>query len=192
LSLRIIFGIGNPGDKYENTRHNIGFKILDVFAEKHDLQFTKSNSLFLSTGSKLNTSPFLLIKPTTYVNLSGKAAEQVLLNYDINIKDFLVVVDDINLPVGEIRIRKNSGDGGHNGLFSIIEQLKSKEFPRIRFGVGNNFKQGEMADFVLSKFDLDSIDLVNIKVQTAVKLIENFIENGYEGLINTFSKINNY
>ncbi len=192
MSLRIIFGIGNPGDKYENTRHNIGFKILDVFAEKHDLQFTKSNSLFLSTGSKLNTSPFLLIKPTTYVNLSGKAAEQVLLNYDINIKDFLVVVDDINLPVGEIRIRKNSGDGGHNGLFSIIEQLKSKEFPRIRFGVGNNFKQGEMADFVLSKFDLDSIDLVNIKVQTAVKLIENFIENGYEGLINTFSKINNY
>jgi PTH1 family peptidyl-tRNA hydrolase len=191
LSARIIFGIGNPGYKYENTKHNIGFQILDAFAEKHKLNFTKSDSLFLSTGSILNTSPFLLIKPTTYVNLSGKAVEQVFLNYDINIKDFLVVVDDINLPMGEIRIRKKSGDGGHNGLFSIIEQLNSKEFPRIRFGVGNNFKQGEMADYVLSKFDLDSIDFVNIKVKTSVELIENFIENGYEGLTKAFSKISN-
>jgi len=129
-----------------------------------------------------------LIKPTTYVNRSGIAALELSEEIDFDIKDFLVVVDDINLPTGKIRIRGKGGDGGHNGLNSLIYQLESEDFPRLRFGVGNNFEKGEMANYVLSPFGEDEIKIIEEKIDFSVQLIEVFIKEGYVAMLNFLAK----
>jgi len=130
-----------------------------------------------------------LVKPTTYVNLSGVAALELQEETGFDIKDFLVVVDDINLPLGKIRIRGKGGDGGHNGLNSIIYSLESDEFPRLRIGIGNNFESGFMANYVLSKFDDDEKVIINEKVDFSIQLIEVFIKEDYVAMLNFFSKL---
>ncbi len=188
MSLKIVFGLGNPGKRYESTRHNIGFEILDRFAEKHGLEFTEGKGDFYIAGSGQKfASYFFLVKPTTYVNASGIAAAQLFDLYEINIEDFLVVVDDLNLPPGKIRVRSKGGDGGHNGLHSIIYSLESDAFPRLRFGIGADFEKGEMADYVLSKFDEETQKIVDEKIEDAVELVEAFITNGYAGMANLLS-----
>ncbi len=130
-----------------------------------------------------------MVKPTTYVNLSGVAALELQEETGFDIKDFLVVVDDINLPLGKIRIRGKGGDGGHNGLNSIIYSLESDEFPRLRIGIGNNFESGFMANYVLSKFDDDEKVIINEKVDFSIQLIEVFIKEDYVAMLNFFSKL---
>ncbi len=188
MSLKIVFGLGNPGKRYEGTRHNIGFEILDKFAEKHKLNFTEGKGDYYKAGSENGfASSFFLVKPTTYVNASGIAAAQLFDLYEIDIKDFLVVVDDLNLPPGKIRVRQKGGDGGHNGLHSIIYSLESDAFPRLRFGIGAEFEKGEMADFVLSKFNTETRKIVDEKINDAIELIEAFLKGGYEGMANLLS-----
>ena len=188
--MRAVLGIGNPGKKYEDTRHNIGYSILNKFAEKHKLYFKASKGDFYIAGSEINASPFFLVKPTTYVNLSGIAANDVLDYYRINLEDFLVVADDINLPAGNIRIRKSGGDGGHNGIASIIYHLQSNNFPRLRFGIGDDFKKGEMAEFVLDKFSNEDYKIINPAINSTIEIIEAFIEGGLDTALNYFSKTN--
>jgi len=184
LSLKIVFGLGNPGKQYIGTRHNIGFEILDKFAEKHNLTFTEGKGDFYIAGSEnLFASSFFLVKPTTYVNASGVAASQIFDFYDVEITDFLVVVDDLNLPPGKIRIREKGGDGGHNGLYSIIYSLGSDNFPRLRFGIGSDFEKGKMADYVLSKFDEETQEIVNNKIEEAVEYIEVFLDGGFDAMV---------
>jgi PTH1 family peptidyl-tRNA hydrolase len=130
-----------------------------------------------------------LVKPTTYVNLSGVAALELKEVADFEIKDFLVVVDDINLPLGKIRIRSKGGDGGHNGLNSIIYSLESDQFPRLRIGIGNDFEDGFMADYVLSKFNNDEREIINEKINFSLQLIEVFIKEDYVAMLNFFSKL---
>ena len=188
MSLKIIFGLGNPGKQYEGTRHNIGFEILDKFAEKHKLTFSEGKGEYYIAGSKdLFASSFFLVKPTTYVNLSGVAAYEIFDRFDVEPENFLVVIDDLNLPLGKIRIRQRGGDGGHNGLFSIINSLETDFFPRLRFGIGKEIEEGKMADFVLSKFDEDERKIIDEKIEDAVELIEAFIKDGYEGMANLLS-----
>ncbi len=188
MSLKIVFGLGNPGMRYENTRHNIGFEILDRFALKHKLRFVEGKGDYYIAGSGKNfASSFFLVKPTTYVNASGIAAAQLFDLYEIKTEDFLVVVDDLNLEPGKIRVRQRGGDGGHNGLHSIIYTLETDAFPRLRFGIGAEFEKGEMADYVLSKFDDETKKIVNEKIDDAVELIESFLEKGYEGMVNLLS-----
>lgn len=129
-----------------------------------------------------------MVKPTTYVNRSGIAALELSEEIDFDLKDFLVVVDDINLPIGKIRIRGKGGDGGHNGLYSLIYQLESEDFPRLRFGVGNNFEKGEMADYVLSPFNEDEMEIVQEKIDFSAQLIEVFIKEGYVAMLNFLAK----
>ncbi len=129
-----------------------------------------------------------MVKPTTYVNRSGIAALELSEEIDFDLKDFLVVVDDINLPIGKIRIRGKGGDGGHNGLYSLIYQLESDDFPRLRFGVGNNFEKGEMADYVLSPFNEDEMEIVQEKIDFSAQLIEVFIKEGYVAMLNFLAK----
>lgn len=186
--MRIIFGIGNPGKKYDETKHNIGFQILDQFAEKHKLEFRASNKDYYETGSELHASRFLLIKPVTYVNLSGLAAKDVLDKHDVRIEDFLVITDDLNLELGKIRLRKSGGDGGHNGINSIIYQLEDDKFPRLRFGIGNEFEKGNMANFVLSKFTEKELNLIEDDIDFAINLIEEFISGGIQKTLDYFSK----
>ncbi len=129
-----------------------------------------------------------MVKPTTYVNRSGIAALELSEEIDFDLKDFLVVVDDINLPTGKIRVRGKGGDGGHNGLYSLIYQLESEDFPRLRFGVGNNFEKGEMADYVLSPFNEDETEIVQEKIDFSAQLIEVFIKEGYVAMLNFLAK----
>ncbi len=188
--VKVIFGIGNPGKKYENTKHNIGFSILDRIAEKHNIKFKASKSEYEIAESRNTAFPFFLVKPVTYVNLSGIAALDIFERYQIDISDFLVVVDDLNLELGKIRIRKSGSDGGHNGLKSIIYHLQSDQFPRLRFGIGNDFEDGEMANFVLSKFTKDTFQEIIPKIDFCIELIENFIQGNIQSALDLFSKSN--
>ncbi|MBI9073149.1 MAG: aminoacyl-tRNA hydrolase [Melioribacteraceae bacterium] len=186
--MRIVFGIGNPGSKYNNTKHNIGFQILDKFAEKHELRFRAANKDYYITGSEFHASRFLLVKPVTYVNLSGLAAKDVLEKNDVPVGEFLVITDDLNLEPGKIRLRKSGGDGGHNGINSIIYHLEDDKFPRLRFGIGNEFEKGDMADFVLSKFNKEELNSIQDDIDFAVNLIEEFICGGIQKTLDYFSK----
>ncbi|MFH1527241.1 MAG: aminoacyl-tRNA hydrolase [Bacteroidota bacterium] len=187
--MKIILGIGNPEKKYGKTRHNIGFIILDALCEKYNLSFMPGDGNYYFTGSNINASHFILIKPTTYVNLSGVAVKQVLEQYDISLENLLVVSDDLSLDAGSIRLRRSGGDGGHNGLASIIYELEDNKFPRLRFGIGCNFESGLMSDYVLEKFS--EKDLLNLKpkIDSAVSLIEKFIAGGTQLMFDEFSKL---
>lgn len=192
--MKLIVGIGNKGAKYNLTRHNIGFILLDRFANKYQLEFTEKRPEYVFTGSTLNASRFVLIKPTTYVNLSGIAVKKALEDFSTTIESLLVISDDINLPLGSIRLRKSGGDGGHNGLLSIIENLETKNFARVRFGIGKDFAEGKMADYVLSKFSETEINELKEKFDYSISLIENFIEFGlnktFEYYSQSINKIN--
>ncbi len=185
--MRVVFGLGNPGIKYRFTRHNIGFLILDSFAEKHNLKSRTSKWDYMYSEGSLELSDFFLIKPTTFMNLSGNAVADFFSTYNCGIDDMLVIVDDVNLELGKIRLRKSGSDGGHNGLKSIIYQLQSNEFPRLRFGVGKKPSAAELADYVLDKFDKEELDSITENVKFSVELVEKFISGGYKSMSDHFS-----
>ena len=176
--MRCIVGLGNPGRKYFMSRHNIGFIVLDKLAEELNLEFSPSKFDFYKSEDTLGSSDFFLIKPTTYMNLSGTAVLDFTSNHHIPIENILVVYDDVNLPFGKIRLRKSGGDGGHNGIKSIIYNLQSDEFPRLRFGIGNNFSKGELSDYVLGSFDDEETEIMKEQIPFAVSLIQEFIIHG--------------
>lgn len=186
--MRVVLGIGNPGLKYNFTRHNIGFIILDRLAEKHNLNIDKKESNYRFAGSTTGASPFFLIKPTTYVNLSGAAANKILETLEIPVEEILVVTDDVHLPSGKIRVRKAGGDGGHNGLKSIIYHLESDNFPRLRFGIGNEFAEGELADYVLGKITESEFETIKPAINFSIELIEEFISGGTKQMLDFYSK----
>ncbi len=186
--MKAIIGLGNPGKKYELTRHNIGFMIIDLFAQKHKLEFSPSKGDYYSVGSVINASHFNLYKPTTYMNLSGTAVNDIIENDDIKLDDLLIISDDINLATGKIRIRESGGDGGHNGLSSIIYHLNSDKFSRLRFGVGNDFEEGNMPEYVLQNFYENEWEIIRLSVDFSVSLIEQFILGGKINMLNFFSK----
>jgi len=185
--LKIIFGIGNPGLKYEFTRHNLGFIILDRLVKKNKLMYKPSKFDYYSAQSEINGEPFCLVKPTTYVNNSGLAARDVIERYSAEQEDFLVVSDDINLPAGKIRIRKSGGTGGHNGIESIIYHLKSDRFPRLRFGIGGEIEEGRIADYVLDKISDDEFESISESIEFSCELIENFIAGGTDQMLNVYA-----
>ena len=187
--MRIIFGIGNPGNRYSQTRHNSGFLLLDQYAQKNSLPFIASKNDYFFAEGKTAQSGFSLIKPTTYVNNSGIAALQAVQEYNIPISDFLVVADDVNLETGKVRIRVGGGDGGHNGIDSIIYHLNSDDFPRLRIGIGNNFGKGEMADYVLSPFAKEEFAIISGALNEAVILIDEFVRGGIKQMLDANSKL---
>ncbi len=190
--MKAIIGLGNPGARYENTRHNIGFMIVDAFANKHKLSFTPDKGEYYSVGSNLVTSHFYLYKPTTFMNLSGNAVSEIIEKNNIELEDLLIITDDINLPTGKIRFREAGGDGGHNGLGSIIYSLETDQFNRLRFGVGNEFGDGEMPDYVLDNFYENEKEIIRLGVGFSVQLIEKFILDGKKEMMNFYSnEINN-
>ena len=186
--MRAVFGIGNPGKRYRDTRHNAGFLILDRLAEKLDLVFQPSKSDYYFTQSSITDTSFYLIKPTTYVNLSGGAAQDFFDEFEIDIRDFLVVIDDINLDSGKVRLRKSGGDGGHNGLNSIIYHLQDDQFPRLRFGIGSQFEKGDMKNYVLEKFDTETLANLKPNFDFATNIVYEFIKSGFKGAQDFYSK----
>jgi peptidyl-tRNA hydrolase, PTH1 family len=190
--LRAIVGLGNPGKRYEFTRHNVGFLVTEKFAEKYNLGFKPSTADYVySNGVIDETSEFILLKPTTYMNMSGIALKSFLDQSSIKIDDIIVIYDDINLEVGRIRPRKSGNDGGHNGIASLINQLQSDQFPRIRFGIGNKFEKGRMVEFVLQKFSETELRLIEPQISSAIDLLEQFIRGGVQFMLDYYSKISN-
>ena len=189
--MRCILGIGNPSVKYTRNRHNAGFLILDTFAASKSREFIAAKGDYFFVLGKHKNESYLLIKPTTYVNKSGQAASQVVEEYKIELFDFLVVCDDINIKTGEIRIRRSGGDGGHNGLASIIYNFNSDQFPRLRIGISNDFSEGQLSSYVLSDFNMDEEKILSTVTKKSVLLIEEFIEGGYEAMLNANSKLKN-
>ncbi len=189
--MRVIVGVGNPGRNYLNTRHNIGFHILDKFAQELNLEFKPTKSDFWKMESIIDAFPFFLVKPTTYVNNIGVVLNEIVNHHGLSLNDLLVVYDDVNLENGIIRIRKSGSDGGHNGIKSIIYNLETDIFPRIRIGVGKQLIDQSLADYVLEKFTETDVDIINNKTPLLIGLIKNFIIGGYKDMLDYFSKETN-
>ncbi|MHB1687100.1 MAG: aminoacyl-tRNA hydrolase [Ignavibacteriaceae bacterium] len=189
--MRVIIGIGNPGNRYQNNRHNVGFMFLDFFANSYSLQFIASKSDYYFAEGKIGEFNFSLVKPSTYVNNSGTAALNSTLSFNARIEDILVIVDDINLETGMLKIKSHGGDGGHNGIASIIYHLNSNNFPRLRIGVGKNFEHGRMAEYVLSDFTPEELKLLEKSFEEGKVLVEDFIKGGLKQMLNSHSIIIN-
>lgn len=189
--MRTVLGIGNIGSRYQRNRHNAGFLILDNLANELSIRFQEAKGDYFICGGHLNQTDFYLIKPSTYVNNSGIAALQFVDEYNIDLADLLVVCDDINMDTGKLRIRKSGGDGGHNGLASIIYHLNSDEFTRLRIGVGKDFLEGEQASYVLEDFSEDDEKLMSVVKNNSSILIKDFILGGIDAMLESNSKLYN-
>jgi len=189
--VRGILGIGNPGVNYLRNRHNAGFLILDSLAENKSLEFRPAKGDYYFALEEQNEEPFCLIKPTTYVNRTGQAALQVIEKYKIELVDLLVVCDDVNLKTGQLRIRKSGGDGGHNGLASIIYDFNSNQFPRLRIGIGNDYDEGQLSSYVLTDFSDDEEKLLANVIKNSISLINEFIKSGYDAMLDVNSRLEN-
>lgn len=189
--MKAIFGIGNPGVRYQLTKHNVGFFLLDYYAEKKNIKFKPSKFDYYEAELNIKENNSLLIKPTTYVNLTGRAVKQFLEFHQLQPSDFLVIVDDINLPLGSYRLRRKGQDGGHNGLASIIYEIENNDFPRLRIGIGNSFEKGNMADYVLSPFSKEEIKVLHSLFDSMILLLDAFIEGGLDEMLNQNSKLSN-
>jgi PTH1 family peptidyl-tRNA hydrolase len=189
--VRGILGIGNPGVNYQRNRHNAGFLILDTLAENKSLEFRPAKGDYYFALEEQNEEPFCLIKPTTYVNRTGQAALQVIEKHKIELVDLLVVCDDVNLKTGQLRIRKSGGDGGHNGLASIIYDFNSNQFPRLRIGIGNDYDEGHLSSYVLTDFNDDEEKLLANVIKISILLINEFIKSGYDAMLDVNSRLEN-
>lgn len=185
-SKRLIIGLGNPGPEYEDTRHNIGFWVIDVLAERLRLNFKKKGQSEITWG-KWKGHPVGLSKPVTFMNRSGLAVEELMRKNTLSPEDILVIVDDINLELGRVRIRERGGPGGHNGLEDIIDWIDSNQFPRIRMGIGSDFERGRQADYVLSSFNEDEMPVVQEMVAKARDAALTFLSDGIVVTMNRFS-----
>lgn len=183
----LIAGLGNVGDEYAHTRHNIGFDVVNAFVRKHGGQF-RSDRLAFVADIKWKGKTFVCICPTTYMNLSGKAVKYWLDKEKITPDHLLVIVDELALPLEKLRIRPSGSDAGHNGLKSIHELLGTTEYPRLRFGIGNQYPRGHQADYVLGKWKKEEEPLVQLKIGKAVEAIEIF---GTQGLTTAMNQLNN-
>jgi len=183
----LIVGLGNVGDEYQHTRHNIGFEILDALAKASNICFTDKRYGFVSEY-KFKGRNFVLLKPSTYVNLSGKAVNYWLQKENIPIENLLIILDDIALPLGTIRLRSKGSNGGHNGLKSIDEVLGRQDYARLRFGIGNEFPKGYQVDYVLGEWTADEKKKLDERIPIVIEMIKSF---GTIGVQRTMTQYNN-
>ncbi|MDC3388706.1 aminoacyl-tRNA hydrolase [Flavobacteriaceae bacterium] len=182
----LIVGLGNIGSEYENTRHNIGFKVLDHLAKKEDLTFT-TQKLGALTTFKLKGRSFLLLKPSTYMNLSGKAIKYWLTKENIPLENLLVITDDLNLPFGALRIKQKGSDGGHNGLKDTQLQLQTTKYNRFRFGISDEFSKGRQVDYVLGNWTAEENEKLTERLEKSVEIIKSFGLGGMNNTMNSFN-----
>ena len=183
----LIVGLGNIGTDYEHTRHNIGFDVLDTMAAKYEATFS-SDRLANYALIKLKGKQLHCIKPTTYMNLSGKAAAYWANKLNIEKENILVIADDLALPISKLRLRSKGSDAGHNGLKNINEVFNSIEYPRLRFGIGNTFEKGSQVDFVLGKWTEPEIPEIKKGIENAIKAVELFVLEGCERAMNKINQ----
>jgi peptidyl-tRNA hydrolase, PTH1 family len=195
--LQVIIGLGNPGSRYTDTWHNLGYISVDRFAEKHGLLFKAGKGKFYAASGFFNSKKILLVKPTTYMNLSGQAVSEIMNYFEAGIEDIIVVYDDINLNLGTIRLRKAGTAGGHNGIKSIIGSLDTLDFARLRIGfktdqissiLANN--PAVLPDLVLAKIPSALHDEILVAIDRSVEAIEFFLENGIDRAMNMYNEKN--
>lgn len=182
----LIAGLGNIGPKYENTRHNIGFKILNHVAETEALTWETAKLGDITTHKKKGRT-FLLLKPSTYMNLSGKAVKYWLEKENIPLENLLVITDDLNLSFGSIRVKTKGSDGGHNGLKDIQHMLQTTQYNRFRFGISDEFSKGNQVDYVLGEWTPEEAEKLKERMETGKKVIESFGLAGINITMNTFN-----
>ncbi len=186
MSKFLIVGLGNIGDEYAHTRHNIGFEVLDYIAKEHDLKF-KSDRLADVAELKYKGKQLILIKPTTYMNLSGKALNYWLQAEKIPLENCLVIVDELALPFGKIRLGPKGSDGGHNGLKNIQETLNTNNYARLRFGISSEFNKGSQVNYVLGKWSDEENKTLNNRVKIAADAVKAFSFIGLARCMNEFN-----
>ena len=182
----LIVGLGNIGDKYRDTRHNIGFKMLDAFAEASNIAFEDKRYGFVA-HCRVKNAEIVLLKPSTYMNLSGNAVRYWLQQEKIPVENMLVLVDDLNLPFGSIRMRKQGSNGGHNGLGHIQQVLGTQNYARLRFGIGNEFTKGRQVNFVLGQWTEEEEKTLPDRLKVVCNIIPSFCLQGMDRTMNLYN-----
>jgi len=186
--MKCIVGLGNPGRKYKKTRHNIGFLVIDELLHRHQWKLNKSKFNGDYALEHYQSEKVILLKPQTFMNLSGEAIRPLVDYYNIDIKDILVIYDDLDLPTGKIRLRQKGGHGGHNGIRSTIDHLGQKDFKRLRIGIGRPVDATSIVDYVLSKFNKQEKDDVVSSIHKAADACEAWFENPFDQVMNEFNQ----
>lgn len=184
----LIVGLGNPGAEYQNTRHNVGFRAVDILAERHRIDTRKTQKRAFVGHGRIGDVPVVLAKPITFMNLSGESIAPLMRAFGLQPADVLVVTDDIDLATGRLRVRPAGSAGGHNGLKSLILHLRTEEFPRIRIGVGRPRGVGAVIDHVLSKFERTELEPIAQAVESAADAVETILSEGVEAAMNRFNR----
>jgi peptidyl-tRNA hydrolase, PTH1 family len=188
MSKFLLAGLGNIGPDYEGTRHNIGFDIVDALAAKHGAAFTTGRLAQVAT-LKWKGRMITCIKPTTYMNLSGKAVKYWMDKEGVSPEGLLVIVDELALPLSKLRLRPGGSAAGHNGLKSVQEILDTDQYPRLRFGIGNDYPKGRQVDYVLGRWTPQELPLVKLKIEKSVELLESFVTVGIEQTMSLYNKL---
>lgn len=188
MSKFLLVGLGNIGAEYEGTRHNIGFDVADAFARKHEAIFS-TERLAQVARARMKGKIVICIKPTTYMNLSGKSVKYWIDKESVPLENVLVVVDEIALPLNKIRLRPGGSAAGHNGLTSIQESLQTDRYPRLRFGIGNDYPKGMQVEYVLGRWTGAELPLVKLKIEKCVEVAETFVAAGIERAMNLYNKL---
>ena len=183
----IIVGLGNPGKQYEHTRHNVGFEVIDRLAEKHDILMTERKHRAICGKGLIGGQKVMLVKPQTFMNLSGESVKSAVDFYQIGTDELIVVYDDVSLSPGQLRIRRSGSAGGHNGIKNIIAQLGTQEFPRVKVGVGEKPDRMDLADYVLSHFSKGEWEMMEDAFKEAADAVEVMIADGADTAMNRFN-----
>lgn len=178
----IIAGLGNPGSKYENTRHNMGFKAIDAMASEFGIDVNRAKFKGLIGEGRIGSEKVILLKPQTYMNLSGQSVREIMNFYKIPEENLIVIYDDFDLPIGSIRVRKSGGPGTHNGMKSVVQELGSRKFPRVRVGIGSS--DGSTIQFVIGKVGKDKQQILNEAAEAAASAAADIIRIGIENAMN--------
>ena len=187
--MKLIVGLGNPGTKYRGTRHNIGFEVVYEIARRHELIFESSPVDVVIARVRRTDDSWMLAKPETFMNLSGQAVGALVDYYRIEIDEVLVVIDDVNLPLGRLRVRRVGSDGGHNGLRSVLDVLGREEVARLRVGVDRGDKRRALSAHVLAKFDKDESETINSAIFSAANAAELFVREGLDAVMRRFNNV---
>ena len=185
--MKLIVGLGNPGDRYRGTRHNVGFDVVDLAAKRLGLVFESCAVDALLAKQRGPGATVMLAKPTTYMNLSGIAVRDLCHYYRVDQEELLVVADDVNLPLGKLRARRHGSDGGHNGFGSIIEVLSTAKFDRLRLGVGRGDDRSDLVDYVLDRFSQEERKEIDCAIEQAAYAIDVFVEHGTDTMMEQFN-----
>ena len=188
--MKLVAGLGNPGGQYRGTRHNVGFEVVDLLARRHGLAFESAPADAVLAKWRTNGEVVLVAKALTFMNLSGPAIAELVRYYRVSLADLLIVSDDVNLPLGRLRLRPGGSEGGHNGLRSVADALGTVDYPRLRIGVGRGDERRDLADHVLARFEPDEQAGIEGAIARSADAVEAWIQQGFEAVMNAYNRAN--